>query len=191
MGCKMLRYVASQGFFVVAPNSRYVGSGDEQKRAIDFALSANGDPKSPYYQKLDATKIAAMGHSQGGQGTAAASSDARIKTVVLFNGGTSASKPFFGFSGDRDLNNPTPSTYKTAVDRATRAAFIFFHKIPGTGNADGHLTLMTQPERVIEPTARWLKLLLQDDAESKEWFVGSTCKLCGHDADYEFGQKGL
>jgi hypothetical protein len=50
---------------------------------------------------------------------------------------------------------------------------------------------MTQPERVIEPTARWLKLLLQDDAESKEWFVGSTCKLCGHDADYEFGQKGL
>lgn len=187
----LLRYVASQGFVVVAPNSRYVGSGNEQKRAIDFALAANGDAQSPYYQKLDPTKVAAMGHSQGSQGTAAAASDARIKTVILFNGGTSASKPFFGVSGDRDIGNPTASTYRTAVNRATKGAFIFFHKIPGTGNADGHLTLMTQPERVIEPTARWLKLLLNGDAESKDWFVGTSCKLCGSAADYEFGQKGL
>lgn len=187
----LLRYVASQGFVVFAPNSRYVGSGNEQKRAIDFALAANSDATSPYYQKLDPTKVAAMGHSQGSQGTAAAASDARIKTVILFNGGTSASKPFFGVSGDRDIGSPTASTYRTAVNRATKGAFIFFHKIPGTGNADGHLTLMTQPERVIEPTARWLKLLLNDDADSKEWFVGTSCKLCGSAADYEFGQKGL
>jgi len=187
----LLRYVASQGFFVVAPNSRYVGSGNEQKRAIDFALKANADPASPYYQKLDPTKIAAMGHSQGSMGTIAAASDARIKTVILFNGGTSASKPFFGVSGDRDVGSPTPSTYSTAVNRAAKAAYIFFHMVPGTGNSDGHLTLMTQPERVIEPTVAWLKLLLLDDADSKDWFVGTSCKLCGHPADYDFGQKGL
>jgi pimeloyl-ACP methyl ester carboxylesterase len=187
----LLRYVASQGFVVVAPNSRYVGSGNEQKRAIDFALAANADEKSPYYKRLDPQRIAAMGHSLGSQGTAAAASDARIKTVILFNGGTTASKPFFGVSGDRDVGNPTPASYETAVNRAAKAAYIFFHKVPGTGNSDGHLTLMREPLRVTEPTVHWLKLLLSNDAASKEWFVGASCKLCNRDADFEFGQKGL
>jgi hypothetical protein len=187
----LLRYVASQGFFVVAANSRYVGSGNEQKHAIDFAFKANDDAKSPYYQRLDTSRVAAMGHSQGSISTTAASSDARIKTVILFNGGTNASKPFLGVSGDRDLGSPTANTYKTAVNKVAKAAYIFFHKVPGTGSADGHLTLMTQPERVTEPTVAWLKLLLSDDADSKEWFVGTSCKLCGHEADYDFGQKGL
>jgi len=187
----LLRYVASQGFVVVAANSRYVGSGEAQRRAIDFAVKANSDAASPYYGKLDVTKVAAMGHSQGGQGTVAAASDARIKSVILFNGGTTASKPFLGISGDRDIGSPTASTYATAVNRAPKAAFMFFHKIPGTGSSDGHLTLMTQPERVIDSTTQWLKLTLLDDAASKEWFVGASCKLCGNDADYEFGQKGL
>jgi hypothetical protein len=187
----LLRYVASQGFFVVAANSRYVGSGNEQKRAIDFALAANADAKSPYYGRLDPNRIAAMGHSQGSQGTARAASDARIKTVILFNGGTNASKPFFGVSGDRDVGNPTPTSYETAVNRAAKAAYIFFHMVPGTGNSDGHLTLMTQPLRVTEPTVAWLKLLLNGDPASKDWFVGASCKLCNRDAEFEFGQKGL
>jgi len=185
----LLRYVASYGFVVVSPNSRYVGSGAAQKRAIDFMLEANGDSASPYFGKVDDTKIGAMGHSQGGQGTVAASSDPRIKTVILFNGGTSASKPFLGISGDRDIGSPTANTYATA--RADKAAYVFYHKIPGTGNSDGHLTLMLQPERVTEPTTHWLRYLLNDDVESKEWFVGASCELCGNEEDYEFGQKGL
>ena len=187
----LLRYVASQGFFVVAPNSRYVGSGNEQKRGIDFALKANDDPMSPYYQKLDPTKVAAMGHSQGSQGTIRAASDPRVKTVILFNGGTSASKPFFGVSSDRDIGGVTASSYSTAVNQASKAAYIFYHMIPGSGASDGHLTLMTQPERVTGPTAAWLKLLLNDDPEAREWFVGANCKLCGKMAEFDFGQKGL
>lgn len=187
----LLRYVASQGFVVIAPNSRYVGSGNEQRKGIDFLLKANQDPTSPYYRRLDPNRIAAMGHSQGSMGTAAASSDARIKTVVLFNGGTSARKPFFAVSGDRDIGNPTVATYRNGVNRAAKAAFIFFHKVPQRGNADGHLTLMTQPERVVGPTTAWLKYVLSGDASYRSWFVGTGCKLCGNTADYDFGQKGL
>jgi large subunit ribosomal protein L29 len=116
---------------------------------------------------------------------------ARIKTVILFNGGTTAKKPFFGFSGERDIGNPTAASYRSGVNAAAKAAFIFFHMVPGTGNSDGHLTLMLQPERVVEPTAHWLKMMLNDDADSKLWFVGDSCKLCGHAAEYDFGQKGL
>ncbi|HZT53877.1 MAG TPA: hypothetical protein VE995_05810, partial [Gaiellaceae bacterium] len=71
----LLRYVASYGYFVIAANSRWVGSGTEQLHALDYAAAANKDPSSPYYGKLDLTKIGIMGHSQGGMSTVAASSD--------------------------------------------------------------------------------------------------------------------
>ncbi|MET0340268.1 MAG: hypothetical protein ABW252_04670 [Polyangiales bacterium] len=187
----LLRYVASQGFVVVAANSRYVGTGEAQRKGIDFLTRANGDASSPYYGRLDLTRVGAMGHSQGSAGTIAASSDARIKTVVLFNGGTSARKPFLAISGDRDIGNPTATTYRNAVNNAPKAAFLFYHKVPQRGSGDGHLTLMTQPERVAPATAEWLKLVLNDDASAKAWFVGASCELCGKSDDFEYGQRGL
>jgi pimeloyl-ACP methyl ester carboxylesterase len=158
---------------------------------LDFAFKSNDDPASPYYHKLDTTKVAAMGHSQGGSATVTVASDARVKTVILFNGGSSPSKPYLTISGDRDIGSRTAGDLKTEVNRATKAAFLFYHMVPGSGSSDGHLTLMIQPERVIMPTVAWLRYLLNDDAASKDYFVGTTCKLCGHDAEYEFGQKGL
>jgi hypothetical protein len=77
------------------------------------------------------------------------------------------------------------------VDAAPKAAFLFYHMIPGNGTLDGHLTLMLQPERVTEPTVAWLDYMLDDDAKSRDWFAGPSCTLCGHDAEYEFGQHGL
>ena len=187
----LLRYVASQGFVVVAANSRYVGSGEAQRKAIDFMTRANQDSNSPYYGRLDLSKVAAMGHSQGSGGTIAASSDARIDTVVLFNGGTSARKPFLAISGDRDIGNPTASTYRNALSSTVKSAFLFYHKVPQRGSGDGHLTLMTQPERVAPATAAWLKYVLAGDESYKSWFVGTDCELCGKSSDFDFGQRGL
>jgi hypothetical protein len=188
----LLRYVASHGFFIVAPNSRWVGSGDAQKKGVDFMLAANEDSASPYYHKLDAQRIGAMGHSQGGQGTVAASSDARIKAAILWNGGSSANgKPFLIVSGDRDIGNPTAASLESSVQAAEKAAFLFYHMIPMEGSAPGHLTLMQQPERVVEPAVAWWKLILNADAEAKSFFVGADCKLCGKEAEFEFGAKGL
>ena len=187
----LLRYIASHGFFVVAPNSRWVGSGSAQRKAIDFALAANKDPQSPYYQRLDPTKIAAAGHSQGAGGTEAASSDSRILNVILFNGGGSPNKPFLTVSGERDLGSPTVATMQRRVDAGTKAAFLYYHMIPGNGGSDGHLTLMTQPERVTGASVAWFKYLLSADPESKDWFVGTSCKLCNQTASYHVGQKGL
>lgn len=187
----LLRYVASHGYIVVAANSRYVGSGTPQKRAIDFAVAAHSDAKSPYYQRVDASRVAAMGHSQGGQATITASGDPRIKTVIVFNGGASAEKPFLAISGDRDIGDPTAAQLEAAIADESKAAFLFFHKVPGRGNADGHLTLMTQPERVTGATVAWLAYLLSGDPASAQWFVGPNCKLCGQEDDFEYGQQGL
>jgi Chlorophyllase enzyme len=187
----LLRYVASQGYVVIAANSRYVGSGNEQRRGLDFIFDANDDPKSPYYKKLDPDRVAAMGHSQGGMGTVAAAADPRIKAVILFNGGSTAQKPFLAISGDRDIFATGADQLAGPVNAAPKAAFLFYHMIPGTGALDGHLTLMLEPERVTGATVAWLDFMLDGDQEAKGWFAGSSCKLCGKDAEYEFGQNGL
>jgi len=188
----LLRYVASHGFLVVAANSRWVGDGGPMKKGLDFAFAANEDKNSPYYQKLDTTKVGAMGHSQGGQGTVAVVGDSRVKAVILWNSGASTSKPFLAVSGDKDIVGLTASSMERAVNSArVKAAYLYYHMIPGTGSASGHLTLMTQPERVAEPAVAWWKLILSGDAASKPYFVGTDCKLCKRDSEFEFGQKGL
>jgi hypothetical protein len=188
----LLRYVASHGFVVIAANSRWVGGGNSAMiKALDFAEAANADAMSPYYQHLDLEKIGAMGHSQGGMATVTAASDKRIKTVIIWNGGSSAVKTFLAVTGDKDIGSPTVASSKRAVDANGPGAWLFYHKTVGTGSVPGHLTLMKEPERVIEPTVAWFKYQLLNDAPSKDWFLGADCKLCKTPADYEFGQNGL
>lgn len=188
----LLRYVASHGFFIVAANSRWVGDGVALKKALDFAFAANDDASSPYYGKLDTSKVGVMGHSQGSSGTANVASDPRVKAVILWNGGASASKPFLAVTGDGDIGNPSPSSMRSALEGArVDGAFLFYHMILQKSDSPGHLTLVTQPERVVEPAVAWWKYILSGDAASKEFFVGTNCKLCNRMAEFEFGQKGL
>lgn len=189
----LLRYVASYGFVVVAPNSRWVGDGSQMKRALDFMFAANDDKNSLYYQKLDTSKVGAMGHSQGGSGTIAVASDVRVKAVIIWNGGTSASKPFLAVSGDGDILNASPASMAQDMNAASvsPAAFLYYHMVLQKSDVPGHLTLVTQPQRVVEPALAWWQYTLNGDAEAKTFFAGTDCKLCNHDAEFEFGQKGI
>jgi hypothetical protein len=97
-------------------------------------------------------------------------------------------------SGDRDIPTITfgsVADYKSGLNGAPKGAYLYFHMVPGSGALDGHLTLMTQPERLTDQSADWFKMMLKDDAAAKANFVGAMCKYCGHNADYEYGQKGL
>ena len=189
----LLRYVASHGFVIVAPNSRWVGDGSQMKKALDFMFAGNDDKNSPYYQKLDTTKVGAMGHSQGGSGTIAVARDARVKALIIWNGGSSASKPFLAVTGDGDILNASPASLRQDINAAppSQAAFLYYHMILQKSDAPGHLTLVTEPQRVIEPALAWWKYILNGDAEAKAFFVGTDCKLCNRKAEFEFGQKGL
>jgi hypothetical protein len=188
----LLRFVASHGFFVVAANSRWVGGNSAMTKALDFMFAAAEDSKSPYFGKLDTSRVGAFGHSQGGGATVTAAKDSRVKSVIIFNGGTSATKRFLAVSGDRDIGNPTVASYMSGVNSsALGAAYMFFHMVTGTGSASGHLTLMTQPERVADPAAAWFKYTLNGDSDAKTYFVGDDCKLCKMPMQFEYGQKGL
>lgn len=64
----VLNHLASWGFVVVASNSGLTGTGTEMLAGVNYLISENSDPSSVFYQKLDTTKVGALGHSQGAGG---------------------------------------------------------------------------------------------------------------------------
>jgi hypothetical protein len=191
----LLRYVASYGYFVVAANSRWVQSGTPAPmlHALDFAAAANADPSSPYYQKLDLDHVGAMGHSQGGAATISASSDSRVKDVIVFNGGdTGVSKPYLAISGDMDVVSTTPADMASDIDAASvPAAWLYEHDPAGMGPLRGHLVLMLSPDRLTSVTVAWWEMMFHDDSASRALFVGPSCGLCTSSSEYEYGEHGL
>ncbi|WP_161889500.1 poly(ethylene terephthalate) hydrolase family protein [Pontibacter russatus] len=90
-----LSEVSSYGFLVVAigpmPQEGEKGTGKSSSSqlldAIDWAVAQNNDKKSPYYNKIDVTKVAVSGMSCGGLQTLEVASDPRVSTVVVCNSG--------------------------------------------------------------------------------------------------------
>jgi predicted alpha/beta-hydrolase family hydrolase len=92
-----LSEVASHGFLVIAigpmpaVGQRGGPGGPTQSAlltdAINWAIAQNGDKTSPYYNKLDATKIAASGMSCGGLQALEVAPDPRLTTVMVCNSG--------------------------------------------------------------------------------------------------------
>jgi hypothetical protein len=190
----LLRYVASQGFFVIAANSRWVGGPDEMLHALDFAFAANDDRTSPYYQKLDTSQVGAMGHSVGASTTGLVESDDRVRAIIQFNplgANPASSKPVLAITGDGDFTGISQTALAALVEAAPSAAWLFLHGIRGDGPEKGHLTVVLEPERLTGPTAAWWGMMLSDDAMSRSWFAGPDCMLCDASDQFEYGQHGL
>jgi hypothetical protein len=190
----LLRYIASQGFFVIAANSREVGDGTALTHALDYAAKANEDPSSPYYGHLDMSKVGVMGHSQGSQAAGKAAADSRVQAAILFNIGDTAPKPYLAISGDLDVTNYTAQQMATAINgQSEPAAYLYYHNPAGNtaDNLRGHLVLMLTPERVMDVASAYWKMTLLNDQTARNMFVGANCGLCGHSSDYDYGEHGL
>jgi hypothetical protein len=90
-----LSEVSSYGFLVIAigpmPQEGQRGSGrstsSQLTDAINWAIAQNNDKTSPYYNKIDITKIAVSGMSCGGLQTLETAPDPRVSTAVICNSG--------------------------------------------------------------------------------------------------------
>jgi hypothetical protein len=186
----LLRYVASYGYIIIAANDLATSTGASMLKGIDFMLAENDNADSKFYQHIDADKVGAMGHSQGAGATVSASSDPRIKAIIAFNSGTSSTVPFLDISGDLDIGATNdPSGLKNDTEFSQQpGAWLFYHQIPDnvgpppgstTGStAPGHLTLMMEPERVVEVTVAWWDMMLKGKEDAKKMFLGDDCTLC-------------
>lgn len=192
----LLAHLASHGYVVVVSNSTWTGTpptNTVQLRALDYAAALNADPNSIYYQRLDLDNIGAMGHSQGAQATATAASDQRIKSIILWNSGTSSNKPFLNVSGERDIGDRGASGMETSTNSAIQpGAWVYYNQVLVTGGGiTGHLVLMMQPERVVDMNLAWWDWRLKGSQDARNMFLGDDCGLCNRDAEFNYGHNSL
>jgi predicted esterase len=95
--------IASHGFLVIAigpaetvatpgrgARGGAAGGGTKSSQlldAVDWATSQNSNPASIYYNKIDTSKVAVLGHSCGGLQAIEVSPDKRITTTLVCNSG--------------------------------------------------------------------------------------------------------
>lgn len=82
----LLTHFAQYGFTVIASTQANAGSGIEIDAGAQDLVAQNAVAGSPFFNRLDVTKVAAVGHSQGAGGaTRAATNDPLIKTLLTFS----------------------------------------------------------------------------------------------------------
>ena len=94
---KFLNEIASHGYLVVATGyiprngaEPYQGprsTTQQQVESMDWVITQNANPASPYYQKIDVQSICVAGMSCGGLQTLYNCADPRIKTLMVCNSG--------------------------------------------------------------------------------------------------------
>ena len=91
-----LSEIASYGYIVLAtgvmpesddPYRGPMSRSEQQIESIDWIISQNSDPKSPYYHKIDVGKICLSGMSCGGLQTLFNCADRRIASLMICNSG--------------------------------------------------------------------------------------------------------
>ena len=86
-----LTFLASWGYIVVGNDDKATGLGESSSKGLDFVLSLNEKADSLFFGKVDADKIALVGHSQGGSSTINAASIGKydnaafVKTIVAIS----------------------------------------------------------------------------------------------------------
>ena len=160
---------------------------------IDWITAQNNNPKSPFYQGANLSKIGVMGHSCGGLQAIVVSADQRIKTSVIFNSGVLVGDPNAGkmeliveksallkFHGPIAYINGGPSdgAYKNGVDDFNRIEHV--PAFLGSNNVGHGGTFWLAPNggEYAQIAAAWMKWHLQNDTAQSKMFLGENCLLC-------------
>jgi hypothetical protein len=166
-------------------------------QAIDWIEKEGRDKTSRFYQKVETSRVAAMGMSCGGLMSYGASADPRVATVGIWNSGLIQpdEKIFAG------LHSPviivTGGESDIAYANGKRDFETMPGKIPvfyGVHPSVGHGGTYNQDNGGAFGVAAvaWLKWQLMKDpsAGGKGYFVGDTCVICG-DANWQTASKSL
>lgn len=207
-----LSEVSSHGFLVVAigpmPAEGEKGSGrstsSQLTDAIDWAIAQNSDKKSPYYNKLDVSKIAASGMSCGGLQTLEVSSDPRVSTIVVCNSGI-FNTPGNGISNMPNLTKAnlkkihTPTLYLLGGEKDIAYAngmddYKQINHVPVfVANMDvGHGGTYMQPHggEFAKVATAWYKWQLKGDKEAGKLFSGNPAGLAKN-SQWRFEKKNM
>jgi dienelactone hydrolase len=161
--------------------------------AIDWAIAENSRPGSPYYGKLDTSKIAVMGQSCGGLQATAAARDPRVSVLGVWNSGLFTDAQRIKDIADADVSKEALPSLKVASiyvtgdssDQAFKNAEDDFARIAGPSvrlwrDKTPHAGTYREPNGgAFGPVGvAFLKWRLLGDKEAARMFTGADCTLC-------------
>tara|TARA_A100001391_G_scaffold7621_9_gene5055 strand:+ start:7334 stop:9295 length:1962 start_codon:yes stop_codon:yes gene_type:complete len=204
-----LQEIASHDYLVIAPGTVRSGPGgsgppettlppdlvettsSDLRMAMEWAISENRRPGSPYYGLIDEGQIAAMGYSCGGLQAIELAADPRIDAVIINNSGIfpDGATRIRNLPVERDALNRlhTPILYLLGGPRDVAyengmADFHDIHHVPAmAANIDtGHASTFLEPAggAVAEVAVDWLNWQLRGNEEAAQTFLGPDCRLC-------------
>ena len=199
---KFLLEAASHGFLVLAdgnPNGTGMRGiepdGTPLVAKLDWIIEENERPCSPFYQKLDTSKVAVGGQSCGGLMAIGAASDKRWTTVLVNNSGIINQNQKSLLKG---LHSPVAYFIGGSSDIAYRNAESDFPLINGVpvfyGNLDvGHMATWSEPNagEFGRANVQWLKWHLMGDETAKAVFSGPSCALCKEPSKWKVKKKNM
>ncbi len=205
---QLLQHFASHGLVVISYNS--TPQGPELTRAIDWITQQAATQSSPYFNKLDVTKIAMGGQSAGSLATFAAANEPRLTTTLHINGGTynrdaakNLIKPAFFICGDDPATTGGDGTWESDAARPNCEADFMTATVPvwyGVVIGSSHTTVIDNPLNMsmsplkvyyLASSVAWLRWQLAGDLTMKALFVGPDCGYCKQPMVWEVKQKDL
>jgi hypothetical protein len=191
---------ASYGYFIVAngpPENPYrpeeldgLVNPQPQKLidAIDWALEANGDPASEYFDRLDPGRVVAMGQSCGGGEAITASADPRVATTIAWNEGvgdvTGLHAPILHVSGgisDFVLPNVLANYHLSQVPTVHADHASAGHTGMWDDPSDGSAPPGPYQDIPLLIAPKWIDFVLYGDRRAERFFLGDGCGLCEKD----------
>lgn len=182
----LLNHLASWGFVVIAVDDPTTGTGAEMLTAAQYMVARDSDASSIFYQKLDTTKVGAVGHSQGAGGTVNATnhSSGLIKTAVTVALPNSIwvgagdeyyvdqlTVPVFFLGGSSDVIIASPSTQTGYYAQVPGAAAVAVLK------GAGHNTIQQTGGNFLGYINAWLMYILRGDTTARGAFAGTTPEI--------------
>ena len=161
----LLKSIAAQGFVVVACSDVMSANGKSQLGELDYILAQGETEGSVFYGKLDAARIGAIGHSQGGRSTVnAAAADSRITCAVSIAGspfGSEAKKlsaPTLFLTGTMDFVVMSSMWVKPAYNNCTGPA------VYASLKGGIHTSCMLKPDLYANYCVQWFRAWMDGDA---------------------------
>jgi pimeloyl-ACP methyl ester carboxylesterase len=189
MYASFCEHVASHGFFVIADkasNGTREAEVESQGDAIAWAIAETAKSGGDYFEKLDLTRIAVMGHSLGSLASFATASNEHVATSIHFSGGITDNP--VGFDPSWLLELTKPAAFLCGGNDATAGPScekdfelapnpVFYGVLEGADHIGPFLFEQAGGEYGRAGVA-WLRWRLGGDASFREWFVGADCVLC-------------
>ncbi len=167
----LLVELSNMGYIVIANDESMSADGSAQLNSLDFIISEGNNPSSPLYGKVDANRVALIGHSQGGRSSVnAAPKDNRVKCVISIAGSNFDyeaalnSKPTLFFAGSNDMIVNPEQWLVTAYNSVTGPA------VYACLEGGIHTTCTSDPSKYTYYISKWCNAWLNGDEQAKGIF---------------------